>query len=157
MRWLLWLYPRAWRRCYGPEMEALLEETKLTPAVLLDLVRGALDAHLHPEWRSSRSGPRRRYRWSWVFPVALVAAAEYGVVVVAFRARLTVPLVAAMGAAAAVLAASAAGLLRRGLRRRRRRSGPGSPGQGAPVPASPLPDTPPALASRGSGRRSGRE
>src|SRR6266849_4370706 len=54
-RWLVRLYPRAWRRRYEEEFVALLEEQPLTINVVLDVVRGALDA------RGMRSGvaPRR--------------------------------------------------------------------------------------------------
>ncbi len=48
MSWLLRLYPRAWRRRYGEEFAALLEQQRLTPRLVLDVLRGALDAHLHP-------------------------------------------------------------------------------------------------------------
>ena len=40
------LYPAAWRERYGDEMEALLGDLGAAPR--LDLLRGALDAHLHP-------------------------------------------------------------------------------------------------------------
>lgn len=43
--WLVRLYPRAWRERYGPEFMALLEEQPLTLRSVLDIVRGALDAH----------------------------------------------------------------------------------------------------------------
>lgn len=42
------LYPRAWRIRYGDELEAVLQEGRLGVRDRLDLVRGALDAHLHP-------------------------------------------------------------------------------------------------------------
>jgi hypothetical protein len=45
---LLSLYPEAWRDRYGTEMCALLEETPLSVAAALDLLRGALVAHLRP-------------------------------------------------------------------------------------------------------------
>jgi hypothetical protein len=44
----LGLYPLAFRRRYGDEMRALLEESPPRPAAVLDLVRGALAAHLRP-------------------------------------------------------------------------------------------------------------
>jgi hypothetical protein len=47
MRWLLGLYPRAWRDRYEEEMLALLEEHKVTPATIADLLMGALDANLN--------------------------------------------------------------------------------------------------------------
>ncbi len=43
-RWLVRLYPRAWRRRYEEEFVALLEEQPLTLGVVFDVVRGALDA-----------------------------------------------------------------------------------------------------------------
>lgn len=45
---LLRLYPGAWRSRYGAEMEVLLEDRRPGLRVRLDLVRGALDAWLHP-------------------------------------------------------------------------------------------------------------
>ena len=42
------LYPRAWRDRYGDELQAVLEAERVDLATRLDLVRGAIDAHLHP-------------------------------------------------------------------------------------------------------------
>ena len=52
MRALLRLYPGAWRSRYGDEMEALLEQRPPGRRERLDLLRGALDAWLHPATRS---------------------------------------------------------------------------------------------------------
>jgi len=47
---LLRLYPPAWRARYGEELAALLlDMSACSPFDLLDLLRGAFDAHLHPE------------------------------------------------------------------------------------------------------------
>jgi hypothetical protein len=46
---MLRLYPPAWRARYGEELAALLEMSVCSPFVLLDVLRGAFDAHLHPE------------------------------------------------------------------------------------------------------------
>jgi hypothetical protein len=46
MKWLLRLYPPAWRRRYGAEMADLLDELPGGPGVALDLVREAGRAHL---------------------------------------------------------------------------------------------------------------
>lgn len=46
---LVRLYPGAWRRRYGDEMEALLETRRPTVRGRIDLLRGAFDAWLHPE------------------------------------------------------------------------------------------------------------
>jgi hypothetical protein len=52
MAWLarrvLALHPLAFRRRYGQEMRALLEQTPARAATVLDLLRGALVAHLRP-------------------------------------------------------------------------------------------------------------
>lgn len=42
------LYPKAWRERYGAELRAILEAERPGPRERLDLLRGALDAHLHP-------------------------------------------------------------------------------------------------------------
>lgn len=46
------LYPRAWRERYGDELEAVLETERVSLATRLDILRGAIDAHLHPASRS---------------------------------------------------------------------------------------------------------
>jgi hypothetical protein len=45
---LLRLYPASWRSRYGAEMLDLLDERPPTWRDSIDLIRGALDAHLHP-------------------------------------------------------------------------------------------------------------
>jgi hypothetical protein len=45
---LLRLYPSSWRALYGEEMAALLEQRRVDRRDRLDLLRGALDAWLHP-------------------------------------------------------------------------------------------------------------
>lgn len=45
---LIALYPAAWQRRYGDELASHLEAGGLSLRDRLDLVRGALDAHLHP-------------------------------------------------------------------------------------------------------------
>jgi len=45
-RWLVRLYPRAWRERYAVEFDALLEECLHSPLDALDIGLGALDAHL---------------------------------------------------------------------------------------------------------------
>jgi len=47
-RALLQLYPMAYRRRYGEEMRALLDQTPVRAMTLADLLRGALAAHLRP-------------------------------------------------------------------------------------------------------------
>lgn len=47
-RLALRLYPLAYRRRYGDEMEALLEDGGASPRTVLDLAGGAIGAHLRP-------------------------------------------------------------------------------------------------------------
>lgn len=47
MRWLLSLYPRVWRDRYEEEVLAVLEEHSVTSATVVDLLMGAVDAHLN--------------------------------------------------------------------------------------------------------------
>lgn len=46
MSWLRFLYPRRWWARYGEEFLALVEERGLTASDLMDIVLGALDAHI---------------------------------------------------------------------------------------------------------------
>ena len=46
---LLRFYPSSWRQRYGEEIADLLASERMTPALAFDLLRGALDAHLHPQ------------------------------------------------------------------------------------------------------------
>ena len=55
MRWLVRLYPAGWRRRYGAEMETVLASQEPSLWQVVDVLRGALDARLHPEtWDASR-------------------------------------------------------------------------------------------------------
>ena len=47
-RLALRLYPPAYRRRYGDEMEALVEDSGPTAGAVVDLLRGAIGAHLRP-------------------------------------------------------------------------------------------------------------
>lgn len=49
MRALLALYPPAWRRRYATEFAALLDEQRPSLGLVLDVVLGAIDAHLDPQ------------------------------------------------------------------------------------------------------------
>ena len=50
---LLSLYPRGWRSRYEQEFRALIEERPPTLIERFDIVRSALDAHLHPQVQGS--------------------------------------------------------------------------------------------------------
>jgi hypothetical protein len=54
---LLRLYPRHWRERYGEEYALILRATPPGPGTVLDVVRGALDAHV----REARPGPVVRW------------------------------------------------------------------------------------------------
>lgn len=60
MRLLLALYPRGWRRRYGAEFGAVLDEQRSSPGLLLDVVLGAIDAHLDPQVAEDGEDPLRR-------------------------------------------------------------------------------------------------
>ncbi|MGI8557931.1 MAG: hypothetical protein ACR2ND_06450, partial [Solirubrobacteraceae bacterium] len=125
---LIALYPRAWRARYGSEFAALLEESGCGAREVLDLLRGALDAHLRPS--ELRSPPLERMRGTVAAAIccgsafALVGAGfakstEDGSVAAAASlhtllgsARLSIELVA-LAAAAAVLLGGAGIVLRR--------------------------------------------
>lgn len=47
MRALLRLYPPAWRVRYGEEFSALLDDQNVSIATIVDIILGALDAHLY--------------------------------------------------------------------------------------------------------------
>src|SRR5437870_10360743 len=48
-RSLLRLYPLRWRQRYEEEVGALVDDAPLSVSLVVDLVRGAFDAHIHPE------------------------------------------------------------------------------------------------------------
>lgn len=49
MKRLIRLYPRKWRERYGPELEEVVERRKGGIRSFVDLLRGIVDARLHPE------------------------------------------------------------------------------------------------------------
>ena len=54
---LIALYPRAWRDRYEDEFLGLIADRPPTIADRFDIVRGALDARLHPQVRTTRDAP----------------------------------------------------------------------------------------------------
>lgn len=44
MRWLIYLYPKTWRRRYGNELTDLLEQTDTSLKTIIDLLMGIIDA-----------------------------------------------------------------------------------------------------------------
>lgn len=49
MTWLLRLYPRDWRRRYGAEIEEVVASHPKSLQLFIDLLGGAVDAHLKPQ------------------------------------------------------------------------------------------------------------
>lgn len=109
IRLLLALYPREWRRVYGDEFAALLEDTRLTPVVLLDVVAQAM--------KLRATAPRR-------YPLVAVALlVSVGVELVAKSTGLTAnvfwpPTTVARAVALVVLVSPWAALATRARRRR---------------------------------------
>ena len=77
---LVRLYPEAWRERYEEEFLALLAERPPTFGDVVDTVRGAVDAHLHPQGEVEPSP------WTHRVPglLALIAGAMWCAVVLAF-------------------------------------------------------------------------
>ncbi len=69
--WLVRLYPHVWRERYGEEFEALLERCLHSPLDVLDILLGALDAHLYlspaDNWRSMNMNNKLRTAILMVF------------------------------------------------------------------------------------------
>ena len=55
MNWLVRLYPAQWRARYGDEFAAVLAGQRVSVGLLLDVIGGAVDAHLHPQVLQSNS------------------------------------------------------------------------------------------------------
>jgi hypothetical protein len=74
---LVALYPKTWRDRYEDELLALLQERHPGAMDRLDIVRGAVDARLHPELADSPQPQRPRSR-QVVLTGGLVASAGLG-------------------------------------------------------------------------------
>lgn len=55
MNWMLRLYPARWRQRYGEEFGTVLAGQRASPGLVLDVLAGAIDAHLHPQIQLSES------------------------------------------------------------------------------------------------------
>ena len=55
MNWLLRLYPARWRERYGEEFGAVLASQRASVGLVVDVLGGAIDAHLHPQFQHSDS------------------------------------------------------------------------------------------------------
>lgn len=83
---LVRFYPMTWRRRYEAEMLQLLDKRPRTPREALDLIRGAIDAHLHPELVSDARQP-------WTHRIPGLLATSAGLIWASFwvRALLVAP------------------------------------------------------------------
>jgi hypothetical protein len=54
MNWLLHLYPMRWRERYGEEFGAVLASQRASAGMVLDVLAGAIDAHLYPQIQNSK-------------------------------------------------------------------------------------------------------
>ena len=136
IRFLLALYPREWRRRYAAEVLTHYRCERIGPREAIDLLNGALEAHLHPQWRHRG---RRRHRLAAALALLAAAALLAGVAGHA-------PALLALALAAALLGAIALASRRR-QRSRGWRWDPDDPAAGARVPRKPYdPDPEPLLA-----------
>lgn len=87
---LLRLYPRDWRARYGDEFAALLADTALTPAKVVDIAIGALDARWSGDYPSA-AGNDRKVRRPMVDRLGALLTAAGGIY---FAALMAVSLVA---------------------------------------------------------------
>ena len=95
MKALLRLYPSTWRARYGAEMTDVLEQRGRRLLDAPDLIRGGLDAHLHPaaigDGATTLEGDSmslRRAGWAALLGGALWALAHLGVYFSAYLVRL---------------------------------------------------------------------
>jgi len=55
MIWLVKLYPARWRKRYGEEFAAIIAGQRPSFGMIMDVLGGALDAHLHPQTHVQQS------------------------------------------------------------------------------------------------------
>ena len=66
-------YPITWRRRYEPEFAAMLEQSPASASVIFDVLRGAIDAHLHFHFLNTDDSRRIRMNSSNLFNEATAA------------------------------------------------------------------------------------
>lgn len=109
---LIALYPRSWRDRYEIELRALMAERPPDPLDRIDIVRGALDARLHPQLASTPSGdstPPLSARLGGVF--AVLGGALWAVAGVAFHSAPLNPGLGYKESGSAIVVALAAALM----------------------------------------------
>jgi hypothetical protein len=106
---LVALYPRTWRERYEVEFLALMADRPPSPGDRLDVIRGALDARLHPQLDPSRSGEPESSRPAWLgTALAVLAGLLWAAAGVAFAASSIDPTLGYKRTDGAVLLAVAA-------------------------------------------------
>ena len=87
---LLRLYPRAWRERYGDEFAELLSARPPSVRDRVDIVRGALDARVHPQLATAPT-PRTAAKRDWLLAIAGVTTgvlfSTWAAIIVAFSPR----------------------------------------------------------------------
>ncbi len=61
MNWLLRLYPAQWRERYGEEFGAVLASQRVSVGLVVDVIGGAIDAHLHPQFHTQTQNSNTSY------------------------------------------------------------------------------------------------
>lgn len=72
--WTLNFYPRRWRERYQEEMLAVLEQHAISLTTILDLLLGALDAHLDPAYRTREGFMFHRLRDTRILSTIYIGA-----------------------------------------------------------------------------------
>lgn len=69
---LIRLYPRDWRRRYGAEMAEMVAAQPMTLRAATDLLAGAIDARLYPQWTraTASAGPKGTTMTTGIFRCA---------------------------------------------------------------------------------------
>src|SRR3954454_2470614 len=93
-RWLLRLYPGAWRARYGEELAALVDDTGLTPRVAIDLARAGTKERARAARAALTGGASMTFGPAWRHPTAWAVAGAIVVLPTLFLLALT-----ALGAA----------------------------------------------------------
>ncbi len=96
---LVQLYPGRWRRRYGDEFRALLDDEPLSPALVMDVLTGALGAHLTYPLEEPIMSARRLQVAARLLALAAVVPALFVLPAVAAKEFLAEQSVSAHGAA----------------------------------------------------------
>ena len=78
MKWLVGLYPGWWRARYGPEFREVLDGQPASLGMFLDVLGGAVDAHLHPRLRIGDSNGNQGEKTMAMITGAMLARCEAG-------------------------------------------------------------------------------